>query len=129
LLCPLILNWEAGMVMLLRVAAGLARRETGGVWGAVRAYVEWRAARAFERERRATLLMVPQALPPGTLVYDRRADGSVLELRIPESAKIGAKSKETIMTASACGLEAGHPGAGAAGPRQITAARKADWGK
>lgn len=33
-----------------------------------------------------TLMLMPHALPPGTLLFDRRVDGSVLGLRIPAPA-------------------------------------------
>jgi hypothetical protein len=51
---------------------------------AVRAYVEGRNAIGFERERRATLL----AVPPGSEFHERRADGSVLCLRVPPAGNI-----------------------------------------
>lgn len=65
------------------------------VW-AVDAYIDRRAAHAFERERRATLLIVPHALPPGAVVLDRRADRSVLELRILLQPKLGMKRARRV---------------------------------
>lgn len=61
----------------------------GGMWRAIRAHIDGRNAIRLERERRATLLMVPLALPPGAEVDDLRADGSVLRLRVP-AAPMGA---------------------------------------
>lgn len=68
------------MGMFLARATG---RSPASIWRAVRAYIQGRQARLFERERRATLLTVPQALPPGTRIVDRRADGSVLVIDVP----------------------------------------------
>ncbi len=65
------------------VAARSVGASLGGMWQAVRAYVQGRQARLFERERRATLQIIPQTLLPGIRIYDRRADGSVLEVHIP----------------------------------------------
>ena len=55
------------------------------MWLAIRAFIEGRNAVAFERERRATLLMVPPMQQAGTDIYDRRPDGSVLRIQIPVS--------------------------------------------
>jgi hypothetical protein len=52
--------------------------------------VEGRSARLFERERRQTYQAVPHVLLPGTHVFDRRADGSILEITIPPAAQTGA---------------------------------------
>jgi hypothetical protein len=52
------------------------------MWQVVRAHIEGRNAVSLERERRTTLLTVPVALPPGADIYDRRADGSVLQVRV-----------------------------------------------
>lgn len=121
------LEVETVVAMLLRMAAGLARRETGGAWAAVQAYIERRAARAFERERRATLLTVPQVLPPGSRVYDRRADGSVLELRIPAPARARNDIGEAIVGVSAPDLQDGHLMRRGDPLRQITAGPRAGW--
>jgi hypothetical protein len=75
-----------------RAAVGLARSaitcKVSGMGQAVRAYVEGRNVVNLERERRITLLTVPPALPPGAEVYDLRADGSVLQMRIQQSMRI-----------------------------------------
>jgi hypothetical protein len=60
------------------------------MWRVIRAYIEGRNAVSLERERRTTLLTVPSALPPGTEVYDQRADGSLLQLRVPPTVHIDA---------------------------------------
>jgi hypothetical protein len=52
----------------------------------VRAHIEGRNAVRFERERRATLLTVPYALPPGTHLYEQRPDRSILRLQRPPEA-------------------------------------------
>ncbi len=67
-----------------------ARRAVGGAWFAALAWIEGRSARLFEQERRQTYQAVPHALLPGTYVYDRRADGSILEIRIPATAQMEA---------------------------------------
>jgi hypothetical protein len=67
----------------IKMARFTARVRKGGMWLAIRAFIEGRNAVAVERERRATLLMVPPAQQPGTEIYDRRPDGSVLRVRIP----------------------------------------------
>jgi hypothetical protein len=53
------------------------------MWSTIRLWVTGKNAVAFERERRTTLLEVPQALHDGGRIYDRRADGSVLEITVP----------------------------------------------
>jgi hypothetical protein len=58
------------------------------MWQALYAHIQGRNAVNFERERRTTLLIVPLALPPGTQIYDQRADGSVLQIRIPPTTRI-----------------------------------------
>jgi hypothetical protein len=74
--------------------AGFARAaiacKTSGMWRAIRAHIEGRNAVSLERERRTTLLTVLPALPPGTEVYDLRADGSLLHLRVPLVMRIDA---------------------------------------
>ena len=70
-------------MLLARVTGRKARASHGSIWQAVRVYIHGRQARLFERERRATLLAVPQALLPGTRIIDRRADGSELVIDIP----------------------------------------------
>ena len=75
-------------------AAGFARSviacRASSMWRAIRAHIEGRNAVSLERERRTTLLTVPSALPPGTVVYDLRADGSLLQLRVPAEMRFGA---------------------------------------
>ena len=70
------------------LAARSAWRMAGGAWAAVNTYIEGRSARLFERERRETYKTVPHLFPPGTRIYDRRADGSVLEVSIPPTIHI-----------------------------------------
>jgi hypothetical protein len=70
-------------MFLARATGRSAGASLGSIWQAVRAYIQGRQARLFERERRVTLLSVPQALPPGTRIVDRRADGSVLVIDVP----------------------------------------------
>jgi hypothetical protein len=111
---------------ILRMAAGLARRGQCGIWGAVQAYIERQAARVFERERRATLLTVPQTLPPGTLLYDRRADGSVLELRIAVPAQTSSDVKEASVDVTVPGSQAAHLRPSGTDPRQIAAGPQTD---
>ena len=80
------------VIPAITAATGAARRalrcRTEGIWHAITATIEGRNAVNFERERRLTLLNVPQALPPGTEVYDRRADGGIWVLRVPEAARV-----------------------------------------
>lgn len=64
--------------------------KTSGMWRVIRAHIEGRNAVSLERERRTTLLTVPSALPPGAEVYDLRADGSLLQLRVPPVMRIDA---------------------------------------
>jgi hypothetical protein len=64
---------------------------TSGMWRAIRAHIEGRNAVSLERERRTTLLAVPSALPPDAEVYDLRADGSLLQLRVPLVTRIDAR--------------------------------------
>jgi hypothetical protein len=76
------------MGMFLARAVGRSTgASSGSVWQAVRAYIQGRQARLFERERRVTLVTVPQALPPGTRIVDRRADGSVLVIDVPQGLR------------------------------------------
>jgi hypothetical protein len=70
-----------GAVVGLAWSAIMCR--ASGMWQAIRAYIEGRNAVNLEKERRITLLTVPLALPPGTEVCDLRADGSLLQLRVP----------------------------------------------
>jgi hypothetical protein len=77
-----------GMVITKLLASPFAAcRAVGGAWSAALACIEGRSDRLFERERRQTYQAVPRALLPGTYVYDRRADGSILEIRIPPAAR------------------------------------------
>ncbi len=77
---------------VLPALAGAARRAVRcravGLWHAISAQIEGRNAVSFERERRATLLSIPLALPPGTELYDKRPDGGTLLLRVPAAASI-----------------------------------------
>jgi len=75
---------------LARATGRSAGASLGSIWQAVRAYIQGRQARLFERERQVTLLTVPQALPPGTRIVDRRADGSVLVIDVPPGLHAGA---------------------------------------
>jgi len=68
------------------------------MWQAIYAFVHGRQAKAFERERRATLLAVPQALAPGTRIVDRRADGSVLLIEIPSDLYAQGAVEESGVT-------------------------------
>jgi hypothetical protein len=68
---------------LVTAAVRAAGCRFGGMWATTHTYVTGRAARLFERERRHTYQTVPQTLPPGTRIYDRRSDGSVLEIHTP----------------------------------------------
>jgi len=86
----------------------------GGIWPALVAYVEGRSARLFERERRQTHQAVPSVLLPGTHVFDRRADGSILEITIPP-----ASHKEAIIETN----DSLPPGARASKVREIPVRR------
>ena len=67
----------------IKMARFAARFKKGGVWQAVRTFIDGRNAVAFERERRTTLLTVPPRQKAGTFIYDKRPDGSVLSIQIP----------------------------------------------
>jgi hypothetical protein len=67
-----------------------ARCRTGGIWHAISAHIEGRNAVSFERERRVTLVRLSQALSPGTEVFDQRADGGTLLLRVPATKRVGS---------------------------------------
>ncbi|SNT58414.1 hypothetical protein SAMN05216252_14910 [Actinacidiphila glaucinigra] len=78
-----------GTLRTALAATGAAwRATTTGMWQTLRARIDGRNAVAFERERRATLLTVPAALPTGTRIHDRRADGSVLDIAVPAPTHI-----------------------------------------
>ncbi|MFJ9461628.1 hypothetical protein ACIRST_41975 [Kitasatospora sp. NPDC101447] len=62
----------------------------------MRTWVEGRNAVAFERERRSTLLTVPTTLHQGGRIYDRRADGSVLEIAVPAAERPGVIIGESV---------------------------------
>jgi hypothetical protein len=64
------------------LARSVIRSRLCGLWRAVLTYLEGRSAVIFERERRTTLLAVSPMLSPGTEIYDSRADGSVLSVRV-----------------------------------------------
>jgi hypothetical protein len=72
-----------GFSIMTNATRRAARFKTGGLWHAISAQIEGCSAVKFERERRVTLLSVPVALPPGTEVYDQRADGGTLVVRVP----------------------------------------------
>ncbi|MFE4628672.1 hypothetical protein [Streptomyces mirabilis] len=72
----------------LTATTAALRGVSGGMWQAIRARIDGRNAVSFERERRTTLLTVPPALPTGARVYDKRADGSVLDISIPYPAHL-----------------------------------------
>src|SRR5258708_34972588 len=67
----------------IKMARFAARSKKSGMWLVLRAFMEGRSAVAFERERRATLLVVPPMQQAGTVIHDRRPDGSVLSIQIP----------------------------------------------
>lgn len=69
-------------------ATRFAWRGAGGAWATVRSYIEGRSARLFERERRETYQKVPHVLPTGTRIYDKRADGSILEVSVPPALQL-----------------------------------------
>lgn len=72
-----------GFSVVTSAARRAVRCRTGGMWHAISAQIEGRSAVKFERERRVTLLSVPRMLPSGTEVYDQRADGGTLVVRVP----------------------------------------------
>lgn len=72
------------------IGAAAIACKASGMWRAIRAHIEGRNAVSLERERRTTLLTVPPSLPPGTEVFDLRADGSLLQLRVPAVMRIDA---------------------------------------
>jgi hypothetical protein len=80
------------VIRVLRDAAWIVRPaghpKSPGLWGVIHTCIEGKAARVFERERRTTLHSVAKSLQSGTELYDRRADGSVLYIRIPPSAEV-----------------------------------------
>ncbi|WP_405763821.1 hypothetical protein OG539_43605 [Actinacidiphila glaucinigra] len=72
----------------LAATAAAWRATSTGMWQTLRARIDGRNAVAFERERRATLLAVPAALPTGTCIHDRRSDGSILDISVPAPTHI-----------------------------------------
>lgn len=76
----MIITQIGAAIKMVRFAA---RFKKGGMWQAIRAFIDGRNAVAFERERRATLMMVPSIQQAGTDIYDQRPDGSVLRIQIP----------------------------------------------
>ena len=72
----------------IKMARFAARFKRGGMWLAIRTFIEGRNAVAFERERRATLLVVPPMQRAGTDIYDQRPDGSVLRIHVPASQAV-----------------------------------------
>ena len=46
-------------------------------------YLKGRVETAHEQERRVTIVATVAALPPGSWLVDRRADGATLTIRIP----------------------------------------------
>lgn len=97
----------------IKMARFAARFKRGGMWRAIRAFIEGRNAVAFERERRATLLLVPPMQQAGTYIYDRRPDGSVLSIQIPAgqvvvyAAPVQADSSTSVISGSQGGAAAG----------------------
>jgi hypothetical protein len=83
---------------MLRMLLARAVGRSGGMWQAVQVFVQGRQAKAFERERRATLLAVPQTLTPGMRIIDRRADGSVLIIEIPSVLRAHGTGEESGVT-------------------------------
>lgn len=92
--------------MLWRALAG----PWHGMCQVMRGWVEGRQARLFERERRATLRTVPQTVPLGTTIIDRRADGSILEVRVPALPRVAYPAD-----VSRADVYEGGPDAGTAG--------------
>ncbi|MFE0188120.1 hypothetical protein [Streptomyces sp. NPDC058989] len=72
----------------LSLAGGTRQGREGGMWHAIRIWVEGKNAATFERERRTTLLTAPLAIQQGGRVYDRRADGSILEITVPVQERL-----------------------------------------
>ncbi|MFE2326854.1 hypothetical protein ACFXD5_23515 [Streptomyces sp. NPDC059385] len=67
----------------LSLTGGTRQGREGGMWHTIRTWIEGQNAATFEQERRTTLLTVPLAIQQGGRIYDRRADGSVLEISVP----------------------------------------------
>lgn len=76
-----------GLLAAVVLARSVTTPGSGGIWQVIGAHIARRKTVAVERERRRTLLTVPSTLPPGTQIYDLRADGSVLLLSVPRTAE------------------------------------------
>jgi hypothetical protein len=97
------------------LAGAVARGITAplnGLWRLLSGWVEGRQMRLFERERRTTLVCVPPTLAVGTMIYDRRADGSVLLIAIPAGSSPdrdgGRRVSQDTAAAERC-ISGGHP--------------------
>ncbi|MEV7617521.1 hypothetical protein [Streptomyces sp. NPDC089799] len=88
------------VVQMIRAALSLAggnrTGREGGMWHTIRSWVEGKNATRFERERRTTLLTAPLAIQEGGRIYDRRADGSVLEITVPLPAQLDVIVGESV---------------------------------
>ena len=81
------LTWVRWRHHRLRLSHGI-----GGPLRLAEAYMCSRAETARERERRATIIAVITALPPGASLVDRRADGASLTVRIPMASSVAGPS-------------------------------------
>ena len=88
------------MKALARVAAQDLAAPLNGLWRLLGGWVQGRQARLFERERRTTLQGVPPTLCAGSIIYDRRADGSVLLIAIPPGAPAVEVVAATVIEAA-----------------------------
>ncbi|MGW1894219.1 hypothetical protein ACWCP6_28850 [Streptomyces sp. NPDC002004] len=80
----------------LSLAGGIRKGREGGMWHTIRIWVEGKNAATFERERRTTLLTAPGAIQQGGRIYDRRADGSVLEIAVPAQERLDVIVGESV---------------------------------
>ena len=81
--------WQVASEAIMAVAVAVRHVAKGcfaGWWRVAFLHVAGRSAVNFERERRTTLRDLSAAVSPGTEIYDRRADGSVLTVRIDPCA-------------------------------------------
>jgi hypothetical protein len=97
----------------IKMACFAAKFKKSGLWLAVRAFIDGRNAVAFERERRATLLMVPPMQQAGTVIYDRRPDGSILSIQIPaDQVVVYAAALQSYSSAPVISGDQGTPATG-----------------
>ncbi|GGZ29086.1 hypothetical protein [Streptomyces nitrosporeus] len=80
----------------LSLVGGTRNGREGGMWHTIRTWVEGKNAATFERERRTTLLSAPLAIQQGGRVYDKRADGSVLEIVVPTQERLDVIAGESV---------------------------------